>query len=365
MGHASNATGALVIVLAAILLAGGAGALTYGVMDRDAASEHFVRDQDREEFDEQAITGGTVAIVGGTGLAIVGLVLVGQAARHKEKINTGFVVTRRTFGAIFLILGIILFLGGMSGLLVGQEMEAENRDGFTYDDDQGQENIALAAAGAAALGFSVPLVLASVIMLIKRDELDATTAGSIVTSGTGDATEPSAAASAAKTAAKTRPAPAYVETSPNRMALYVFAGFFGLAVIVGIAFLAMGGGNGGAFFDDPVSETTVYHHNMTNTGNLPPLGTIGSAWEETFVAHERVTEIAITFEKSTTVSMRYTLEMQVDGVWEELATRTGTALQNSLTASGAFGGETLRFRVEPDSSYVQSSELKATVFESS
>lgn len=368
MGHASNATGALVIVLAAILLAGGAGALTFGLMDREAAQEHFVRDSDREQFDEQAITGGTVAIVGGMGLALVGLVLVGQAARHMEQINTGFVVTRRTFGAIFLALGVVLFIGGLTGLVVGQEMEDENRSNSTYDDEAGQANIALAAAGAAALGFSIPLIMASIVMLAKRDDLAPGTVpavpGSIVAATHAQSETPTNAGANAPTNAR-HPVPVYVETSANRMALYVFAGFFGLAVIVGIAFLAMGGGDGGAFFDDPFSETTVYHHNMTNTGNLPLLGTIGSPWQETFQAHERVTEIAITFETSTTVSMRYTLEMQVGGNWEEIATRTGTASEETLIGSGTFGGETMRFRVEPDGSVVLDAFLKATVYESS
>jgi hypothetical protein len=360
MGHVTNTVGAILIILATVTMAGGAGALTYGTMDGEAAEQEFTRNRDRVDQDEQLAAGGAIVLVLGLGLFIIGVVLAARSGKHADEVSRGLVATRKTFGVILMILAILLLIAGIGLFSYGYMAEEGQGNGFNYDSDDGQVFIAMATAGAALLALGVAMLVSGIVMVSKGDKIHRTTE---VVDVPAAITEPENL----KPGNEEQMSLQGLEEQPNRNALFVLAGIAGFAMLIAVLFLAMygTGGDGGLFSDSPVYHEQVYNYTMSNTGNAPVIGTLGESWVEEFSTRGQVNLLTLIFHNSGSSSMSYKLEQMIDGTWEEIGGDVSSAADFSLAAGGEFAEGQFRFTVEPNQSFVSSADLGVLVIQQS
>lgn len=357
MGHVSNTIGAILIILATVGMAVGAGFLAFGTLDGEAAEQALIPDNDRENQAEDMVAGGSIALAMGFGLFIIGAVFAARPAMHEAEISVASVAARKTFGVILLVISLLLLIVGIGLAAYGFSAESEQGRGFNYDSNEGDANIAMATAGSAIIAIGVSLLISSIVMLAKQDQLT-DDASPVV-----EALDDSQPAQEPESGTATDFGP---QEDRNGAALYVVAAIAGFALLVAVIFMAMygGGGNGGLFGDSKVYSENTFNYTMTNTGNAPVIGTIGDAWVQEVTGLERVSTISFFFETDATATITYTIERLENETWVQISQSEGVD-QHQVVIEGDFSEASLRFRVEPSFDFVQSAEFGVLVIQES
>lgn len=342
MSHSSNIAGTILLLFGLALSGAGAGAATFGYMDGYAAEQQFPRDEERQEIDRMLLSYGGVALTLGVMLSIVAFFLLARKVVHEGERREGMIVTRKTFGILFLIMGLMLSLAGTAAFVTAMELESQQGTGFQYDHEDGEEHTLIGTAGAvfAVVGFGI--LATAIIMLAKRDEHQIQEAAS-------EAVADPVVAGAFKEDAKT-----------NKTAAIILVAMLAFGMLMLAIFLSASTSEGGFFDDSPQATFSVFSHSMTNTGNAPLIGTIGNAWIET-IPLAGGQEMEISYTKSVDNVFTYTVEENIDGMWKEIRTSTVTEKEATMAYTVHENATHIRFIIEPSVTFVQEAELSAVV----